>query len=278
MAYPSTTSPDVADASAAPREVAQRWGWLAHGLPEVERTECRRLLVRATMAGESEKIIGEAISDFRALRGRLQDNGDWHWLVSYYLQGPGPETRKRATESGQGCRDLLETSMDEDPFDGASEEWSHLSADDFGTFSELMSSPSPAEEPPAPRAKCGNQKPTSNKMVEGTDLPPNVTDLNQWGRTLIQFGKYKTSGMTYEELALADTKEMNSYKVWVVAHLGQTTGQCQDLGRFLRAYTDAGMIKKPAVIPGTNFVRQYGPSKSSSSSSRRGGPSTPKRQ
>ncbi|CAE7909111.1 putative transposon protein [Symbiodinium microadriaticum] len=118
-----------------------------------------------------------------------------------------------------GCRDLLETSMDEDPFDGASDDWSHLSADDFGTFSEMMSSPSPVEEPPQPRAKSGNQKPSSNKVPEDTELPPNVADLNQWGRTLIQFGKYKTAGMTHEELALADTKEMNSCKVWVVAHL-----------------------------------------------------------
>ena len=109
--------------------------------------------------------------------------------------------------------------MDEDPFDGASDDWSHLSADDFGTFSEMMSSPSPVEEPPQPRAKSGNQKPSSNKVPEDTELPPNVADLNQWGRTLIQFGKYKTAGMTHEELALADTKEMNSCKVWVVAHL-----------------------------------------------------------
>ena len=250
-----------------PALAAQRWGWLEHGLPKVEHDECRRLMVKAIMAGESEKIMDEALTEFRGLRSRLQLNGEWNHVLTFYGRGPGPETRKRVLEA-QSSRALVEHTMDEEPSDG----WAKISLEeddvDSQDFDELFASPSPTrfDEVLENDVSSGNRKQRAKPKPSPEGLPPDVKNLTEWGSTIIQFGKFRNSNLTYEELALSDTKETNSYKVWVVSHIGQTTGQCQDLGQFLKAYTAAGFGSKQSVIPGTTQVRKFKASSSASSS------------
>ena len=100
----------------SPRALAaQRWGRLEQGLPKVEHDECRRLMVKAIMAGESEKM-DEALTEFRGLRSRLQLNGEWNHVLTFYGRRPGPETRKRVLEA-QSSRAMVEHSMEEEPSD-----------------------------------------------------------------------------------------------------------------------------------------------------------------
>ena len=254
---------------------ATRWSWLENGLPEVEHRECRRLLVRAIIAGESEQIMDDALEEFRG-----QEKGEWEHVLAYYRRGPGPARRKRATSGDQGSRLQVKSSMDEEPSSDA-EGWARLSLDaDTRDLEELASE----NDPFAPSSQDENYEPpprrtTTKEKPPVSSLPPDVASLDQWGATLIQFGKYKSNSMTYEELATKDTKEANSYKVWVVSHLNTTTGQCQDFGRFLKAFNEAGYSKPQAIIPGTTMPRQYGNTKTSkiSSSYKTAQPTTPRR-
>ncbi|CAE7202201.1 unnamed protein product [Symbiodinium sp. CCMP2592] len=259
--------------SVSPDLMAQRWGWLEQGMPPVEHAECRRLMVKAIMAGESEQIMNESLNEFRALRSRLQANGEWTIVLDYYGRGPGPQARKRACED-QSSRAVVENDMDEDPTD----DWARVSEVDSLDFDELFAFPTPENDRPAPPPKAMNRKEKNKAPASTSSMPPDVSDLEQWGHTVIEFGKFKNSNMSYFELATSDTKEMNSYKVWVVSHLGQTTGQCKDLGEYLKAFTEAGLMKKHVVIPGTSLVRKYKASSSTSSGSNNVGPTTLRRK
>ena len=182
-----------------PALAAQRWGWLEQGLPKAEHDECRRLMVKAIMAGESEKIMDEALTEFRGLRSRLQLNGEWNHVLTFYGRGPGPETRKRVLEA-QSSRALVEHNMDEEPGDG----WAKVSLEeddvDSQDFDELFASPFSIsfDEVLENDVSSGNRKQKAKPKPSPEGLPPDVKNLTEWGSTIIQFGKFRNSNLTYE--------------------------------------------------------------------------------
>eukprot|EP00439_Symbiodinium_sp_Y106_P082731 s9_g22.t1 len=150
----------------SPRALAaQRWGRLEQGLPKVEHDECRRLMVKAIMAGESEKM-DEALTEFRGLRSRLQLNGEWNHVLTFY--GPEQPCHGGAQHGGGAERRLDVESQD---------------------FDELFASPSPSpfDEVLENDMPGGNRKQKAKPKPSAGSLPPDVKSLTEWGSTIIQF-------------------------------------------------------------------------------------------
>ena len=67
-------------------------------------------------------------------------------------------------------------------------------------------------------------------------LPAGVNDMESWGRSVIQFGKYMskkgTAPMSYAELfaARVSDDEKRRYVRWVVAQVDSAKGHLLDLG------------------------------------------------
>ncbi|CAK9117483.1 unnamed protein product, partial [Durusdinium trenchii] len=82
--------------------------------------------------------------------------------------------------------------------------------------------------PPMPQSEK-----SSNLVPE---LPPQVESLEEWGRTVIQFGQYKGCNMSYAELASSEDSRAKSYIKWVTARHRSSTGLLHDLAGYLVRY------------------------------------------
>ena len=95
---------------------------------------------------------------------------------------------------------------------------------------------------------------------EKITLPPSVSSVEQWGRTLITWGQDKGCGMSYQDLLERKDEKAVGYKKWCMARLNSAEGRLLDLTRFLhfcdRLVTGPALTQGP-VIPGTSEVRQY---------------------
>ena len=95
-------------------------------------------------------------------------------------------------------------------------------------------------------------------------LPEGVNDLESWGRTVIQFGKFMqkrgTTGLSYAELfdGRASDEEKRSYVKWVIHQVDSAKGHLADLGFYLCLRTDeCHMGNQLPLIPGTGAVRLF---------------------
>lgn len=93
-------------------------------------------------------------------------------------------------------------------------------------------------------------------------LPAGVTDVESWGRSVIQFGKYMskkgTEAMSYAELfaARVSDDEKRRYVRCVIAQVDSAKGHLLDLGMYLCVRTDEGYQNcQLPLIPGTGVVR-----------------------
>ena len=68
------------------------------------------------------------------------------------------------------------------------------------------------------------------------ELPPQVKDLDEWGRTVICFGHYKDMNMSYKELAMSEDPRARSYIKWCTARIRSATGLLGDLASFLSRF------------------------------------------
>lgn len=90
------------------------------------------------------------------------------------------------------------------------------------------------------------------------ELPEGVSSVQEWGATLIDFGKYKGTDTTYEELVDLTKKDQNakSYLDWVSKHGKTSTGPVKDLYLYLVAVRYTSTEGHGPLIPGTNTVRR----------------------
>eukprot|EP00435_Cladocopium_sp_Y103_P036552 s3508_g9.t1 len=93
-------------------------------------------------------------------------------------------------------------------------------------------------------------------------LPAGVKDLESWGRTVIQFGKYiqkrGSVGVSYAELfdGRASDEEKRSYVKWVIHQVDSAKGHLLDLGLYLCIRTgECVQGSQLPYIPGTGVVR-----------------------
>ena len=91
--------------------------------------------------------------------------------------------------------------------------------------------------------------------IEEFEFPEDISSWEQWGRTIIAFGKYNGRKISYNNLAESTDPAFRDYRQWVLSRVNTSSGQCQDLGRFLRVYDLKNGV--PKTIPGTNMIRTY---------------------
>ena len=70
--------------SASSADVSNSWAWIEHGVPEAERRQCQRTLVRSFLAGEGAELWADAIREFRTTRADLKQAGSWDQVSHYY--------------------------------------------------------------------------------------------------------------------------------------------------------------------------------------------------
>ena len=88
-------------------------------------------------------------------------------------------------------------------------------------------------------------------------FPPGVKDLLHWGATHVSWGKCK--GLSYQEVLVANTEEMSSYRKWILARIKSGDAKIKDLANYLqKAGADSTVsLTRGEVIPGTDEVRYF---------------------
>ena len=99
-------------------------------------------------------------------------------------------------------------------------------------------------------------------MTEVPKLPAGVSSMEDWGRNLITFGKFKGK-RSYASLCTSVGKEDVEYKKWLQAHYTNGSPQLRDLVEYLIAMKDRTMVaagdSQGVMIPGTDVPRRYAP-------------------
>lgn len=99
-------------------------------------------------------------------------------------------------------------------------------------------------------------------MTEVPKLPAGVSSMDDWGRNLITFGKFKGK-RSYASLRTSVGKEDVEYKKWLQAHYTNGSPQLRDLVEYLIAMKDRTMVaagdSQGVMIPGTDVPRRYAP-------------------
>ena len=89
------------------------------------------------------------------------------------------------------------------------------------------------------------------------DMPPGINSLEQWGRTVISFGKYAEANVTYNEV-LTDP-QYAGYRKWCKSHLTtHTAGKVAlDFAKYRDAYEKKSNKDSGLLIPGTEVERRF---------------------
>ena len=72
--------------------------------------------------------------------------------------------------------------------------------------------------------------------IEEFELLEDIASWEQWGRSIIAFGKHSGRGVSYNDLAESTDPAFRDYRQWVLSRVNTSSGQCQDLGCFLKIY------------------------------------------
>eukprot|EP00435_Cladocopium_sp_Y103_P059146 s252_g21.t1 len=68
----------------------------------------------------------------------------------------------------------------------------------------------------------------------GVTLPEGVNSMDEWGCSMVSFGKFK-GRKSYREILQDDSEDMVSYKKYLYDHYGHGSSQLRDLTAFLMA-------------------------------------------
>eukprot|EP00435_Cladocopium_sp_Y103_P074053 s182_g46.t1 len=142
-----------------------------------------------------------------------------------------------------GSMDLLRAVMNEDSLghDGESSEFELLTpAHDPGCAMTDASkrrgdSPSGHASPPLkqrPVLPCESKGKDSSKI----EFPPGIKSLEEWGRCILDVGKYGSEECTFYEIATASDKLKQSYCTWMLTQMGRKdfSAQLKDFQNYLK--------------------------------------------
>jgi hypothetical protein len=89
------------------------------------------------------------------------------------------------------------------------------------------------------------------------DMPMGITSMEQWGRTVISFGKYAEANVTYNEVLTAP--EYAGYRKWCKSHLTtHTAGKiAMDFVKYRDAYEKKSNTDSGLLFPGTDVERRF---------------------
>ena len=84
-----------------------------------------------------------------------------------------------------------------------------------------------------------------------------ITSLEQWGRTVVPFGKYAEANVTYNEVLTAP--EYAGYRKWCKSHLTtHTAGKvAMDFVKYRDAYEKKSNKDSGLLFPGTEVERRF---------------------
>ena len=84
-----------------------------------------------------------------------------------------------------------------------------------------------------------------------------ITSMEQWGRTVISFGKYAEANVTYNEVLTAP--EYAGYRKWCKSHLTtHTAGKiAMDFVKYRDAYEKKSNKDSGLLFPGTDVERRF---------------------
>ena len=100
------------------------------------------------------------------------------------------------------------------------------------------------------------QSKSFGKTKKGTPvmLPPGVSSLDEWSRSILDFGKYMSKQWTYKEILANEDKEIKSYVKWCRSQVDSAEGFLRDFGMFILA-SEHDPAQRP-LIPGTGYARR----------------------
>lgn len=113
------------------------------------------------------------------------------------------------------------------------------------------------------RPSVGVPMPSNAPLQTGPPaMPAGITDVTQWGRTSITFGKFKGK-RNYLSLFNSTDPDDKQHKSWLVSHYANGSAQLRDLVEYLKEKGDDATISmttgQTVVIPGTTIVRRFTP-------------------
>ena len=218
------------------------------------------LMCRAMLLGDAESVWDEALAGFRTERALRQEDGTWAAVCDQYQRfhtkpPPLPEisagsmndsSKRQRSVEGYGEKGSTRTSAASPRTPGR-----NLRGDgSAGSTMEPTRRGSVKAVAPA-----GPPPPFPVGRVVG--MPNDVNTMEEWGRTMIRFGKFASRGWTYADLVAEDSDETRSYIAWSMPRVKSGGDQLRDLAQYLIARKDQGNL--------TGF-RSVSPSGSSTSS------------
>ena len=95
-------------------------------------------------------------------------------------------------------------------------------------------------------------------MVE---LPAGVTSMDEWGRNILTWGKFKKHGWTYSELCSDPSSEVCDYRDWICSHRHTGSSHLQDLAKYILARRELGTLAASTgtVVTAGGLVRHVKP-------------------
>ncbi|CAE7038139.1 RE2 [Symbiodinium sp. CCMP2592] len=272
---------DSAEDTTPASELHPELAWVGQGIHGAERREGVRILARSIMTGDFHDMCNEAIQEFRGLRRDYQAAGTWSTVQELY-RDYSARNGAAVNDGAQGMTDACKRQRDlSDLMDSDGDEsWLGLTDIEGGPNSSDPRGPPRGPPPPkpvnapaaaaSPSLSLGSAPTTPENAPVISDpslnFPEGITNMIQWGDTVIGFGKYKGRNTSYAELARDVTKDALSYKRWLIGHQTCATGQCKDVASYLKRrqlLNDLPLLcAGNPIIPGTSEPRSF---KSSSS-------------
>lgn len=130
-------------------------------------------------------------------------------------------------------------------------------------FPKSMAAPSAAPGLSyASAAHIARPMPKHDHLAGLPGIPEDVSSIEQWGRSVIQFGQYKAARMSYAELALAEDERAKSDVRWAKARHRSSTGLFHNLASFLFCFQAERDIAQDLawdapVLPWTDVHRTF---------------------
>ena len=100
------------------------------------------------------------------------------------------------------------------------------------------------------------------QLLPKTGLPPlpeGISDVDLWGKTMIKFGCFKDSGMSYADLASSSGEREVGYVKWCRSRNKCAQGHLRDFCNYLSHYFQDVATSSNLVIPGTSDKRVFKP-------------------
>eukprot|EP00435_Cladocopium_sp_Y103_P017684 s343_g4.t1 len=92
--------------------------------------------------------------------------------------------------------------------------------------------------------------------IELPEMPADISDVTMWGQTLIAFGNYKSSNMSYFDLVNSEDPRAVSYVKWCRSRTKTAQGQLRDLCNYMMHFFEDDM-GTGHQIPGTTQTRRF---------------------